>query len=237
VELVSYVRSRGMVPSINTNGFLLSEEKIRALDRAGLYALQVSVDAVTPNATTRKALRPLLPKLRLLARHATFRVRVNTVLGAAPPEEALEVVRAAMALGFEAKCALLRRQDGPMEALDERTRAAFAEISRLEGRTHGLLGESFNDELLRDGEVAWKCRAGARFFHVCEEGLVRFCGPRFAAPARPLATYGRDDIRRAFREGKPCAATCPVAYAHLVSRLDSLRGQDAPVRRSLAVIS
>jgi MoaA/NifB/PqqE/SkfB family radical SAM enzyme len=239
VELVSYVRARGMTPAINTNGFLLSAERIQALGRAGLYAMQVSVDAVTPNATTVKALRPLLPKLRLLAEHATFRVRINTVIGAAPPEETLEVVRAAMAHGFEAKCALLRRREGPMAPLDARARAVYEEIARLEGRTLGVLGERFNDDLLRDGQVAWKCRAGARFFHVCEEGLVRLCGPRFDGPARPLAAWGRADLRRLFHERKPCAPTCPVAYAHMVSRVDGLRPQSGPEagRRSLPVVA
>jgi MoaA/NifB/PqqE/SkfB family radical SAM enzyme len=235
VEVVSYVRERGMIPAINTNGFLLTAQKIIALGRAGLYALQVSVDAVAPNEVTKKALKPLLPKLRLLAEHAKFRVRINTVIGAAPPEEALEVVRVAMAHGFEAKCALLRHKDGPMLPLDDRTRATYREISRLGGRINALLGEGFNDDLLRDGQVKWKCRAGARFFHVCEEGMVRLCGPRFDAPATPLSRYGRDDIRRAFDQQKACAATCPVAYAHLASRADSLRPQKTKAR-SLPVL-
>jgi MoaA/NifB/PqqE/SkfB family radical SAM enzyme len=238
VELVAHIRRRGMIPAINTNGFLLNAERIRALGRAGLYAMQVSVDAVRANDTTVKALKPLLPKLRLLAEHATFRVRINTVIGAAPPEEALEVVRVAMAHGFEAKCALLRHREGPMLPLDEKARAVYREIARLEGRTSGLLGERFNDDLLRDGRVDWKCRAGARYFHVCEEGLVRLCGPRFDAPAKPLADYGVEDIRRAFHERKPCAETCPVAYAHLTSRVDHFRPQaGAPSgRRSLPVV-
>jgi MoaA/NifB/PqqE/SkfB family radical SAM enzyme len=237
-ELVAHVRARGMIPAINTNGFLLRRELILALNRAGLYALQISVDSVAPNDVTKKALKPLLPKLRLLAEQATFRVRVNTVIGAAAPEEALEVVRVAMAHGFEAKCALLRQKDGPMADVDERTRAVHREISRVAGRTHGLLGERFNDELLRDGRVGWKCRAGARFFHVCENGLVRLCGPRFDAPAIPLAAYGADEIRRAFDERKPCAETCAVAYAHLASRMDSLRAQRTSTsgRRSLPVV-
>jgi MoaA/NifB/PqqE/SkfB family radical SAM enzyme len=225
VEIVSHVRRRGMIPAINTNGFLLTAARIRALGRAGLYAMQVSVDAVRPNATTKKALKPLLPKLRLLAEHATFRVRVNTVLGAAPPEEALEVMRTALAHGFDAKCALARRADGTMAPLDDRARAVYRQIARLEGRSLGLLGEGFNDDLLRDGRVEWKCRAGARVFHVCEDGLVRLCGPRWDAPARPLSAYGRADIRRAFDQRKPCAATGPVAYAHQASRVDRFRPQ------------
>jgi MoaA/NifB/PqqE/SkfB family radical SAM enzyme len=224
-EVVAYIRERGMTPAMNTNAFLLTAERIQELNDAGLYAMQVSVDAVTPNTTTKKALKPLLPKLRLLAERAIFKVRINTVLGAAPAEEALEVVRTVMSLGLEAKCSLLRNSDGSVTALDEHTREIYQQISKLEGRFTGLFGESFQDALLREGHLEWKCRAGARFFHVCENGLVHLCGPRYGTPATPLEKYTEADIRRAFHQKKDCAATCPVAYAHQASQLDKFRSQ------------
>jgi hypothetical protein len=131
-------------------------------------------------------------------------------------------------LGLESKCALLRNTDGTPVPLDQRTRAVYQEIARLEGRARGPLDESFQKALLDDGRVDWKCRAGARFFHVCDRGLVHFCGPRFGAPAVPLERYRRDDVRRAFDAVKTCAATCPVAYAHMVSRMDGWRAQSGP---------
>jgi len=239
--LVAHVRARGMTPALNTNGYLLTAARIEALNQAGLNSMQVSVDAVRKNAVTRKALRPLLPRLRLLARHARFRVRINTVLGAAPPEETVEVVRAVAALGFEAKCSLGRNPDGTMMTFDEPTRAAYRRIAGLGGRGLGLLGEAFQDQMLRDGGADWKCRAGARFFHVCENGLVHLCASRFGAPAKPLEAYDAADIRRAFHERKECASHCPVAYAHQTSRVDALRPQRArpalPAgRRSLPVL-
>jgi MoaA/NifB/PqqE/SkfB family radical SAM enzyme len=243
--LVAHVRARGMTAAINTNGFLLTRDRIRSLNEAGLYALQISLDGVTPNAVTKKTLKPLLPKLRLLAEHAAFRVRVNTVLGVAPPDEAVEVARVALAHGFDAKCSLVRRHDGSLETIDDGARAAYDTIKKLEGRSLGLFGERFQDALVRDGRIDWKCRAGARFFHVCENGLVHLCGPRYGEPGTPLADYSRADIRRAFDTPKPCAATCPVAYAHQVSRIDRFRAQraagrfhahSADGRRHLAVI-
>jgi MoaA/NifB/PqqE/SkfB family radical SAM enzyme len=227
VALVAAVRERGMIPALNTNGLLLTAETIRALSRAGLYALQLSVDAVRPNPVTKKSLKPLLPKLELLAEHATFRVRVNTVLGAAPAEETLEVVKTSMAFGFDPKCSLMRQPDGRLAPLDAKARQVYAEISRLEGRRLGLFGERFQDDLLRDGRVEWKCRAGARFFHVCEDGRVHLCAPRWGAPGTPLAEYSEADLRRTFSERKRCADKCPVAYAHNVSQLDRFRRQSA----------
>jgi MoaA/NifB/PqqE/SkfB family radical SAM enzyme len=227
VEVVAHVRARGMTAALNTNGFPLTADKIRALGHAGLFAMQVSVDAVTPNDVTHKALRPLLPKLRLLAELATFRVRVNTVLGAAPPEEALEVARVAIGHGFDAKCSLVRRSDGTLAPLDERAGHIFQEIGRLQGGARGPLAERFQCDLARDGRADWKCRAGARFFHVCENGLVHLCAPRTGSPGTPLEAYSPADLRRAFDERKSCAATCPVVYAHQLSQVDRFRPQRA----------
>src|SRR5690349_3757615 len=40
-ELVAYVRARGMVPFLNTNAYLLTRGTIEALNRAGLYGMQI----------------------------------------------------------------------------------------------------------------------------------------------------------------------------------------------------
>ena len=236
--LVTDVRRRGMTPVMNTNGFLLTRERIQELGEAGLYALQISIDNLTPNDTSVKSLRPLMPKLRALAELATFRVRVNTVLGSGPPEETLEVAREVLALGFEAKCSLMRGSDGTPVELDARAREVYAELERIGRRSSAYLSEDFQARLLREGEVDWKCRAGARFFHVCEKGLVHLCAPRTGNPGVPLADYGEEDLRRAFRTGKPCTARCPVAYAHQASRLDRWRSQAEiePRRRLLPVL-
>jgi MoaA/NifB/PqqE/SkfB family radical SAM enzyme len=228
--LVASVRERGMTPFLNSNGFLLTRAHIRDLGAAGLHAMQLSIDGALPNATTMKTLKPLLPKLRLLADHASFRVRVNTVLGASPPEEAVEVTRAALALGFDASCSLARHGDGSIIALDARARRAYDEIRALGRRAPVYLDDDFTVPLLRDGHLDWKCRAGARTFLVCEDGLVHMCAPRFGQDARPLADYDEDDLRRAFDAPKPCATTCPIAYAHHASRFDQLRPQrGAPI--------
>ena len=225
-DLVAHIRARGMTPFLNTNGYLLTRDWIAALNQAGLHSMQLSIDGVKPNATTVKSLKPLLPKLRLLAEHAAFRVRINTVLGSGPPEEAVEVARTAIELGFDTSCALVRHGDGSIIPLDAPTRRAYEEIRALGRRAPAYLDDDFTLPLLRDGRIDWKCRAGARTFLVCEDGLVHMCAPRFGQDARPLADYGDDDLRRAFDAPKPCATTCPIAYAHHASRLDQFRSQD-----------
>lgn len=83
---------------------------------------------------------------------------------------------------------------------------------------------------MRDGRRDWRCRAGARYFHVCEDGLVHYCSSRHGSPGIPLADYGPGDLARAFDRPKPCAATCTQAYAHQISRMDARRSQSgAPI--------
>ncbi len=225
-ELVAHANARDMVPFLNTNGYLLTREWIDKLNDAELFALQISVDNVTPNAVSMKSLKTLRPKLELLARHARFRVRINCVLGSSPPAEAVEVARTALDLGFDVSTSLLRDGSGATPPLDDAARAAYAEIRALGKRAPGYLGDDFTRTIVDDGELEWKCRSGARTFHVDEHGLVHLCAPRTGTPAKPLELYTVDDIRHYFRAPKPCAATCPVAYAHHASRLDGLRAQD-----------
>jgi hypothetical protein len=56
---------------------------------------------------------------------------------------------------------------------------------------------------------------------------VHLCQPKTGSPAKPLAEYSVADIRANFDCGKSCSARCPIAYAHLGSRLDGLRGQNS----------
>ena len=225
VELVRYVRARGMIPLLNTNGYLLTREIVQGLSAAGLYGLQLSIENAVPDAVSKKSLRPLRPKLRLLARYARFRVRINTVLGSSAPEQALEVARACTAYGFETNCSLVREASGALAAPTQRTREVYQEIRALGRRLPKYLDDDYTQTLLDQGTIDWKCRAGARTFMICEDGLVHLCQPRMGAPGTPLLEYTTDDIRRAFDAPKPCARTCPIAFAHHASRLDGWRPQ------------
>lgn len=225
-QVVAYVRERGMVPFLNTNAYLLTRDWIERLNRAGLYGMQISIDNVTPNDVSKKSLKTILPKLRLLAKHARFRVRINCVLGSSPPAEAIEVARTVIGLGFDMNTSLVRDEDGTLLPVSEETRAAYETIRALGRRAPFFLDDDYTRPLMEQGESAWKCRAGARTFHVDEFGLVHLCAPRVGMPGKPIAAYGIDDIRYWFDAPKPCAATCPVAYARHASRLDGWRAQE-----------
>ena len=108
-ELIGRIRQHGMMAGLITNGFLLSKERIEALNRAGLDYLQISIDNVVPDEVSKKSLKTLdapdrdgrvQSKLKLLRQHAAFQVNINSVLGGGikNPEDARTVNRRARAV-------------------------------------------------------------------------------------------------------------------------------------------
>src|SRR5580704_9801556 len=79
--IIQRARSNGIIAGMITNGYLLTEARIDALNRAGLEYLQISIDNVMPDDVSKKSLKVLDQKLALLAEHAEFHVNINSVLG------------------------------------------------------------------------------------------------------------------------------------------------------------
>ena len=87
---------------------------------------------------------------------------------------------------------------------------------------------SFQDNLADGQPNEWRCRAGARYLYICEDGLVHYCSQQRGYPGVPLETYTVDDIRREFSTPKSCAPYCTVGCVHRVSTMDFWRSpQDA----------
>jgi MoaA/NifB/PqqE/SkfB family radical SAM enzyme len=224
-ELVKYISDSGMIPMMNSNGHILKPAIIQKLNEAGLFGIQISCDSLTDNEITKKSMKRLRPKLDMLKEHAKFVVRINGVLGSQSPQEALEVAKIVMSYGFDYQCSLMRNADGSAMELTEEAQKIYYEIRKLRGRLPLMLNDSFQLPLVRNESNEWKCRSGARHFEVDGQGLVHLCQPRTGYPAKNIADYTVDDIRKHFHEEKSCSARCPVAYAHLGSRMDNFRSQ------------
>src|SRR5687767_2568554 len=65
--LVERIRRAGIIATLITNGYLLTAERIERLNRAGLDYLQISIDNAEPDDVSKKSLKVLDQKLRLLA--------------------------------------------------------------------------------------------------------------------------------------------------------------------------
>ena len=83
----------------------------------------------------------------------------------------------------------------------------------------------FQDNIAHVKENRWRCRSGARYLYICEDGLVHYCSQQRGYPARPLAEYTLADIRREYRTEKSCAPRCTVACVHQVCYIDFWRGK------------
>ena len=88
----------------------------------------------------------------------------------------------------------------------------------------------FQDNIAHGRENQWRCRAGARYLYICEDGLVHYCSQQRGYPGKPLLEYTLDDIRREYRTAKDCAPRCTVACVHQTGYIDSWRDpQNLPV--------
>jgi MoaA/NifB/PqqE/SkfB family radical SAM enzyme len=223
-EVIRRIRANGMIAGLITNGYLLVAERIQRLNRAGLEWLQISIDNVNPDEVSKKSLKVLDRKLQLLAEHADFHVNINSVVGSgiAHPQDALVIGKRAVELGFTSTIGIIHDDSGQLQPLGEEERRIYHEMQSLEKSSFTRIN-AFQDNIAKGLANDWRCRAGARYLYICEDGLVHYCSQQRGYPGVPLATYTRDDIRREYVTEKSCAPHCTVSCVHQVSIFDSWR--------------
>ncbi|MBA3812490.1 MAG: radical SAM protein [Caulobacteraceae bacterium] len=223
--IIRRIRSHGMVATAITNGFLLTQRRIEGMNAAGLQELQISIDGIKPDAVSKKTLKSLAGKLRLLSRHARFHVNINSVLGISEERthDALDVARSAKALGFSHTVGVLHDADGALAPLSASQRRVYHALMAKGSWAHRINYWMFQKNLLAGKPNAWRCRAGARYLYICEDGLVHYCSQQRGSPGTPLLDYGHAQIEREYRTAKPCAPFCTVSCVHQASVLDAWR--------------
>jgi MoaA/NifB/PqqE/SkfB family radical SAM enzyme len=232
--IVAAGRRRWMFVTLITNGYYLSPERIRRLNRAGLDHLQISIDNVEPDEVSKKSLRLLGPKLRWLADYADFTITINSVVGSGVrnPEDAIAVCRRARELGFMTSLGIVHDGNGQLRPLGPRERAVYEELKRIGQRKSVLrFNPRFQDNLARGLPNDWSCRAGARYLYVDEDGLVSYCSQQRGYPGVPLERYTLDDVRREYETSKPCAPYCTVNCVQQVGVWDRWRAPQRQVAR------
>src|SRR5881398_2535156 len=231
-SIIRRIRRRGMVAGLITNGYLLTGERLVRLNRAGLEWLQISIDNVTPDDVSKKSLKVLDKKLQLLAEYADFHVNINSVVGGGVrnPQDALIIGKRAVELGFSSTVGIIHDGEGQLQPLGDEERRVYHEMKSLEKRSFTRVN-AFQDNIALGRPNQWRCRAGARYLYVCEDGLVRYCSQQRGYPGIPLEQYSVADIRREYVTEKSCAPHCTVSCVHQVSIFDAWRApqQPAPV--------
>lgn len=224
-RVIVQMRRRRMIASLITNGYLLSRKRIRSLNQARLDHLQISIDNIQPDDVSVKSLKVLDRKLRYLAEEARFKVNINTVVGAGVknPEDALFIARRAVESGFSCTVGILHNGSGHLRPLSQRQREVVQQVRNLGKRGYSRINKYFQDSLA-DGKLNhWRCRAGARYLYICEDGLVHYCSQQRGYPGIPLSRYTREDIRREYLTQKECAPYCTISCVHHASLIDFWR--------------
>lgn len=225
-DIIRRIRHHGMIAGIITNGYLLTGDRIQRFNNVGLEFLQISIDNVQPDEVSKKSLKVLDQKLKLLAEHADFHVNINSVLGSGikNPDDARTVARRAIELGFSSTVGIIHDGNGQLRPLDSHEREVFEEIMRLGKRSFSRVN-SFQHNIAAGRENDWRCRAGSRYLYICENGLVHYCSQQRGYPGIALAEYSPEHRRREFLTKKSCAPRCTVSCVHQVAALDNWRGK------------
>ena len=228
-DIIRQMVKRRIVSGLITNGYLLTADRIQRLNRAGLEWLQISIDNVNPDEVSKKSLKVLDKKLQLLSEHADFHVNINSVVGGgvSNPQDALQIGKRALALGFSSTVGIIHDGQGQLQPLKDDEKAVYHEMQNLERRSFTRIN-AFQDNIAQGRPNQWRCRAGARYLYICEDGLVHYCSQQRGYPGIPLEKYTVADIRREFYAEKSCAPHCTVSCVHQVSVVDGWRAPQHP---------
>jgi len=223
-KIIAHIRKRGMIAAIISNCYLLTREKILALNQAGLEYMQISIDNVNPDEVSKKSLKVLDKKLLWLSELADFKVNINSVVGGGikNPQDALTIGYRAVELGFASSLGLIHDGLGTMKPLQGKEREVYLEMKHLGKKGHTRVNY-FQDNLVDGKPNNWRCRAGARYLYICEDGLVHYCSQQRGYPGIPLEKYTFDDMRREYLTKKACADYCTIACVHQVATFDFWR--------------
>jgi MoaA/NifB/PqqE/SkfB family radical SAM enzyme len=240
-DLVAHARAKGCWTNIITNGLLLSERMVQALNEAGLDSMCVSVDRLEPTGFTHKGLRPLRKKLLVLRRLARFQLETNTVLCEETLDEFEELVLELKQMGFPVRAGV-RHYDGRLE-LDERIKE---KLDWFNGHfRHWRIAPmmDLHRQRLQGGNPDWKCTGGYKFLYVDEFGTVKACSQVGLPTARNVIEMTAADLKSNDCH-KPCESDCgvscviqtslitanPLRYAaRCVQHVIATRGQGAPL--------
>ncbi|MGA1367346.1 MAG: radical SAM protein [Blastocatellia bacterium] len=228
-EIITHIRSHGMIAGLISNGYYMTRENIDRLNRAGLEYLQISIDNVTPDKVSQKSLKVIDRYLRYLSEDATFHININSVIGGGVrnPEDALVVAHRAVELGFGSTLGIIHDHSGQLKPLSGVEEEVYQKLRRYGKKKFGWLN-NFQDDLAYGRAHEWRCRAGARYLYICEEGLVHYCSQQRGYPGVPLESYTQADLDREFRTEKSCASYCTIACVQQVAMMDNWRAPQQP---------
>jgi MoaA/NifB/PqqE/SkfB family radical SAM enzyme len=223
-DVIRRMRKTGALAGMITNGYLLNQERIERLNKAGLDHMQISIDNLDPDDVSKKSLKVLDKKLQMLADFAEFHVNINSVVGGGirNPNDALVIGKRALELGFTSTIGIIHDGDGQLKPLKPNEASVYFEMRRMKKRNYSRFNQ-FQEAIAQGRPNDWRCRAGSRYLYICENGLVHYCSQQRGFPGVPIAEYTTADVKREFVTAKSCAPNCTISCVHQISHIDHWR--------------
>jgi len=101
-------------------------------------------------------------------------------------------------------------------------REVYLRMKRMAKRSYAQLN-FFQDNIAHGRPNEWRCRSGARYLYICEDGLVHYCAQQRGYPAKPLEQYTVETSARV-SNGKSLRAALHGCLLDYTSYMDFWRG-------------
>jgi len=208
--------------SMVTNGFLLRNNIIESVNQAGLNNLTVSIDTLHADSTRyiQKSLRSLRTRLQRLKDLAKFDVHVTAVLCDSSKDDFLELIEEIKTFGFRMSVNLIHNAKGYVTIGSDEYVDLYESFYK-QGKPFTYLDYEYGKKLLQGERPEWKCRAGARYLYVDEDGKVQLCASQMGRLGTPIEEYTSKDLDEHANTYKGCEEGCSVGCAFRCSLLDN----------------
>ena len=217
VEIVRYARELGFATSLTTNGFLLNQSLVAALEEAGLQVMQISVDRMTPSPVTKKSFKSILPKLEYL-RNSSIRLHLTGVICDDTLSESKEVLRTGLERNIPTEVRLVHADPerffrvGQGDRTEARALLQWMIDQKAQGeKIHTSAAILRYQQGLLDGErLDWTCTAGYKIFFVSAQGKFWLCSMK--RTDKSIMDVTPEDLYANYRK-KSCQDGCGVYCA------------------------
>ncbi len=224
VEVVRQAKSLGFEGvGIVTNAFLLTKEMASDLKKAGLDALTVSIDSITPTQSSKKALNLVKNKLEI-ARDAGIYIAVTGVLLEERLDESEQLIDYCLARAIPVQSRLVHQDNVFRRGMElDRSNSRFEKFLNMERERKKLglaISSSWNiidyqQALLHGKPVKWKCLAGYKYFFVSSQGHFWPCSQ--LRTEKSIMEITGEDLK-SYNTAKSCQNNCGVYCIYDVSK-------------------
>jgi MoaA/NifB/PqqE/SkfB family radical SAM enzyme len=216
VEVVRYGKFLGFRQvSMSTNAFLLNRQLLAELEGAGLDELQISVDRMTPIASTRKSMKSIMHKLDWF-KDSKVKLHVSGVLFKETLDEMGQVIDTCLDRGIPVHARVVHDDLVHDRALRDPSASEpllrFLDHQERLKRSGEKIHSSWNllayeKKMLRQEPVEWTCIAGYKYFFVSATGKFWLCSQ--VRTERHILDITREDLL-GYNRKKDCQAGCGV---------------------------